>query len=74
MFYLILLLVSAVLIWVLLNMSSNPPETLSECQEGDKKIVECNSCTCNDDGSWICTQMNCRREDGSIRLYPAFIG
>ncbi|MFP4598865.1 MAG: hypothetical protein ACOC9J_05145 [Persicimonas sp.] len=36
---------------------------LGSCEPGETKQVDCNSCMCDDDGSWACTAMACADAD-----------
>jgi hypothetical protein len=42
---------------------SSPPASAaassSECQAGEQKQESCNTCSCSDDGRWICTMKFC---------------
>jgi hypothetical protein len=35
----------------------NPPPT--ECEPGESKLVECNTCFCDSNGAWSCTELDC---------------
>ncbi len=64
MFWLIItFLVLIVSIWVLITLHSSPgsESPSAKCQEGDKKQVGCNWCTC-EGGIWSCTELNCEGE------------
>lgn len=39
--------------------SINTPEPTKTCKPGTTKKVDCNTCSCNERGNWICTQMAC---------------
>lgn len=43
--------------------TDTPPECSETCREGDTKQVDCNSCICDADGSWGCSEMDCSIDD-----------
>jgi hypothetical protein len=39
--------------------AEEPPAASAACSAGEQKTEACNSCTCSDDGTWMCTRRAC---------------